>query len=359
MAKTVYEKRIENLRREMAREGLDCVVVPCFESTIPDVYYYTGFLDEGTNILVVTMHDAVLMAWDKEKALSSCMLGCRIVPLGEHRLSSLLGDLGVSRKTIGVDYRAPHYFVEGLEKKLSGATITDASRILERIRSVKDPGEIEEIKRACVQTDGIIKSIIEEGVKNKSEDRIAREILSRMIEKGVEPAFRPIVASGVSSSWIHHQPSTRRIKDNILIDCGVSRNFYCSDVTRSLVLENNREMSRALETLERLHHELETVVRAGSEIGMIAGFARKFLSSAGYEDSGFHRFHALGHGVGLRVHEHPSISEKAEGVLEEGMVITLEPAIYKKGEWGVRIEDTVLVKKNGFERLSRLPLVFS
>jgi Xaa-Pro aminopeptidase len=185
---------------------------------------------------------------------------------------------------------------------------------------------------------------------------MAAEIQYQLAMVGAEkPAFETIVASGCRTAMPHARPTGSQIRRNaiLLIDMGAQADGYTSDMTRMLV------PGRATKRMERLYGyvldaQLAAVeaVRPGATISGVDKAARNALKSQNLDR---YFVHSTGHGLGLEIHETPSVSSAATGVLEEGMVITIEPGVYLEGVGGIRIEDTVVVTRTGHEILTPTP----
>lgn len=221
----------------------------------------------------------------------------------------------------------------------------EAETLLEQLRMLKDDEEIKNIKKACRITDDCFKFLLEYIKVGMTEKQIARKIEEYYKENADGLSFDTIVASGENSSKPHAVPSDRKIQeqDIITIDMGCKINGYCSDMTRTIFVggqtpEQKRIYDLVLENQEKVLNEIcDGAIIKNITKGLVTNF----------EDKGYDLIHALGHGVGLEIHEKPYINARNESTLKEDMVITDEPGIYIPGNFGVRIEDTVLVTKQG------------
>ncbi len=160
------------------------------------------------------------------------------------------------------------------------------------------------------------------------------------MEGSIKPAFDTIVASGVRSSLPHSTVTSNNLEFPVVIDWGAVYNNYCSDTTRTIV--KNEKQSEIFEIVLEAQKEAIKVIKPGIKASYVDKVARKVIEDYGYGDN---FIHSTGHGLGLEVHEKPFISQNDEIKLQEGMVITVEPGIYIKDEFGVRIEDVVFIKK--------------
>ncbi len=231
--------------------------------------------------------------------------------------------------------------------------LVETEKMIEKQREIKDEDEIESIKKACKITDECYEYILNYIKPGMTEKQIAREIDNYYYENAEGTSFETIVASGENSSKPHAVPTERRIqeKDIITIDMGCRINGYCSDMTRTFFVG---------EVPEQIKHVYELVLKNQEQVlqDLKEGANTKQISKMVENDfrlNNYDLIHALGHGVGIDIHEEPVISSRIENVLKENMVVTDEPGIYIAGQFGVRIEDTVLITKGGCETLTKSP----
>jgi len=221
-----------------------------------------------------------------------------------------------------------------------------------QLRAVKSAEEIKAIKRALVlnhEAFRIVKRIARAGVRE-------RDILIKLEDfvrsRGCGFSFDPIIASGPHSSYPHASVTVRKLRKNdvLLVDMGIDWKGYKSDLTRMFFL------GKIPPLVKKVHEDVTAAqglaiqsIRAGVKAADVDQQARKFL-----KNKGLSRFftHSLGHGVGLDIHEAPRVSQRSPDILQEGMVVTVEPAVYLPGKFGIRIEDMVVVTKNGARVLS-------
>ncbi len=230
--------------------------------------------------------------------------------------------------------------------------MVETERIIEKQRSIKDKEEIENIKKACEITDNCFKHLLNYIKKGMTEKQIAYEIEKYFIENGADGvSFEPVVASGVNSSMPHAVPTNKKIEsgDVITLDFGCKYNGYCSDMTRTIFVDYVQDYVKKVYDLV-LKNQLQ--IQKSIKEGMTPKVLQKMVESD-FNINGYTMVHALGHGVGLEIHEIPFINSKNENILRENMVITNEPGIYIPGSFGVRIEDTVLVTKGSCENLTK------
>lgn len=239
-----------------------------------------------------------------------------------------------------------------LKKKF---TLVPTRNRIEVKRMIKRPDEIENIRKAVKLTDACfryITALLKPGV---SESQIAWAIESFIRKHGGSLAFTPIIAFGTHTSQPHYQMSEGRLRksDLLLLDFGARMNGYCADMTRVVFIgKPKQEWKQAYEVvLEAQKHALDALLHGERSGANLDSLAKKTIEKAGFQPYS----HSLGHAVGLDIHEAPRLTIKHDETLKPGMVLSIEPAIYVEGKFGIRIEDLVLIKKDGIEILSHSP----
>lgn len=227
---------------------------------------------------------------------------------------------------------------------------------LNRLRFVKAKTELALIEQAQAIGDLAFSYILDEIKPGITELEIAAKLDYYMKSQGaLENSFDTIVASGVNSAMPHAIPSNKKIEtgDFVTMDFGCIYEGYCSDMTRTVVVGKADKKQREIyELVLRAQRAALNVIKAGMTGMQVDLAARALITEAGY---GPFFGHALGHSVGLFIHEEPRLSPKNHEAIKEGMVETVEPGIYLPGFGGVRIEDMVVVTKNGFRNLTHAP----
>lgn len=225
-------------------------------------------------------------------------------------------------------------------------------KTLSQKRTIKDEEEIKNIQKACDIVSEVFNTVKSKVVPGMTELDIHFEIEKEFAIRHVVQSFKTIVATGPNSANPHHSSGTRKVEENdiILIDMGCVYNGYCSDLTRTFFVGKPKEEYIKIWNIVKLAHDAAlNEVKPGMKASDIDGFARNVIEQAGYGDK---FIHTTGHGVGLDIHEVPSIGENSKDTLSKNMIITVEPGIYLDGQFGVRIEDTVLVTNDSFKTLT-------
>ncbi len=270
-----------------------------------------------------------------------------------------IGDILKSEKikSLGFEDRKVTVFeLQKLKEKYRSVSFVPIGDLIEKIRAVKEPLEIEAIKTAQrIAEKSLFETlkIIKEGI---SEKELADFLVSRMKENGADDEFfKTIVLAGENTSMPHGVPGERKVEkgDFILFDFGAKIENYGSDMTRTVAFgEPTQKMRQVYELVRMSQDEAKKAIKVdviGKEVDRAS---RDFLAENGYKKE---FGHGLGHSLGLEVHEAPSFSQGCEEKIKSGCVITVEPGVYLSGEFGVRIEDMVLVTENGYENLTSFP----
>lgn len=239
---------------------------------------------------------------------------------------------------------------------IKGVEFSGIGDRLNLLRMIKTDEEVECLRRAEKIGDLAFGNVLPKIKAGAQERDIAAELEYQMRLLGADGAsFETIVVSGVKSSMPHGMPNGTKMKrgDFVTMDFGCIYNGYCSDMTRTVVIEKaTDEQLKIYQTVLNAQLAGLETIREGIEGRDADDAARKVISDAGY---GKFFGHSLGHGVGLQIHELPNLSPMSDIILKENMVVTCEPGIYIEGLGGVRIEDMVVVRKNGIDNLTSTP----
>jgi len=346
--------RPQRLAALLAEVDVDLVLV----SNLVNVRYMTGYT--GSNGLAVVGPDTRGFVTDfryLEQAAAEVDPGydrrrdhgtgdlfdtvAEILPPGELRLGFDDSHLSVRRHA---------RLRELLPERVS---LVAAGGLVERLRVVKEPDELERIRTAAQVADAALAEILAQGLIGRTERSVADALEAAMRTRGAQrAAFDPIVAAGRRGSLPHARPEDVPIAAGqlVTIDWGAEVDGYCSDCTRTVAA--GEPTSRAREVYELVLGAQRAgvkAVRAGAGGREVDAAARRVIEAAGH---GEHFGHGLGHGVGLEIHEAPRLSTRSSDTLQKSSSITIEPGVYIPGELGVRIEDLVVVTIDGGEILT-------
>jgi len=237
-----------------------------------------------------------------------------------------------------------------------GVELIAAGGLVERLRAVKDPHEIQRIRAATAIADDAFEELLGQGLVGRSERELALELERAMVARGAgRPSFETIVASGAHGARPHAQPRDVVLGRGqlVVIDWGAQVDGYCSDCTRTVATgEPGEEAWRVYGLVLEAQLAGVGAIAAGADGRAVDAAARDVIEAGG---EGEHFGHGLGHGVGLEVHEAPRLSQRSEDQLQAGNAVTVEPGVYVPERFGVRIEDLVIVTEGGCEVLTSLP----
>ncbi len=346
--------RASRLAEKLPEIGADLIVV----TSLVNVRYLTGFT--GSNGLVLVGPDTRAFVTDFryleqsaaevdgafERTIAQELLDTipDLLPPGELRLA--FEDAQMSVRTHG---RLRELAPERVELLAGGD-------VVESLRAVKDAGEIQRIGEASKVADAALRQIMEQGLAGRTEVSVAVALERAMADLGAKrPSFGSIVAAGPHGALPHAQPRDVPIGPNelVVIDWGAELDGYCSDCTRTLATGDLPDAT--LETYDLVRQAQLAgldAVTAGAGGREVDGAARDVISNAGHAE---HFGHGLGHGVGMEIHEAPRLSQRSDSVLAAGNVVTVEPGVYLPGQFGVRIEDLVVVTDTAYTILTSVP----
>jgi len=357
------DSRAEKLAEGVAELELDAIVVgdlvnPGDSSREPmaDVYWLTGFTGSSGVALVgreirAFVTDFRYSEQSREQVPSSFEIVDATAKMVPQIAGMLKGRIGIdeSKTSVAVQKKLAEEAGEGVE-------LVAAEGLLEGLRRVKDESEIEAIAEASRLTDETYAFIEEQGLAGRTEREVALAAEAHMRELGAQdPSFSSIVAAGPNGARPHAVPGDREIGrgEYVVVDMGAIVDGYCSDGTRTLVDgEPEPSQREAYELVLKAQLAALDAIRPGANGKEVDAIARAIIEEGGH---GEHFGHGLGHGVGIEVHEAPNLSKRSEDDLLAGDVVTVEPGIYLPGEFGVRIEDLVVVTEDGHRNLSSRP----
>ncbi len=316
-----------------------------------DLFYFCGF-SPSAGTLFISPQKTVLFVDSRYIAAAKQKQTIEVV-LKEQFRDFLLGE-----KITSIAFDSAKTSVESWQQKtkeFTGIKWINVPFLTKTLRVIKDEDEQKKMRNAADLSKKAFRCAIEELKEGVSELEIAWIYEKYCREHGAEKlSFTPIVAFGENSAFPHHRASKRKLKNNevVLIDVGCVLDFYSSDMTRTLIGPHADPKIQELgEVVERAQNAALKLCRPGIKAKELDIIVREEMRKADVESL---FTHSLGHGIGLETHEYPLISSKrgdAETILEEGMMVTIEPGLYLPGIGGVRREDTVLLTKNGIENL--------
>lgn len=355
-------KRLTRVRHLLAELGVEAILV----SHPANRHYLSGFPDEDhapdetSGVLLVSAGEAKLfvsptnLPW----ALASSGPGVEVIgwerpwqaSLGKHLQEQGYRRVAFEdRALIVADYTS-------IKDAAPGVELVPAGTAVHRLREVKDAEEIARIRRAASLTDQALQQVLAQLQPGTTEKELVWMLESTMRELGADgPAFSTGVGAGPHGARPHHSATDRPIAegDPVVIDMGAKVDGYCADLTRTIVLGEPTPLFRERYNLVLSAQQAAIdAIRPGISGKDADAAARSVIEAAG---AGEEFFHGLGHGVGLLIHEAPSLGQASEDVLQPGHIVTVEPGVYFDGWGGIRIEDLAVVTESGVEILSNSP----
>lgn len=368
MASSPCMERLARFRSLMEQEGLDAFLVAVPENR----RYLSGYraedllLTESSGYLLVSRSSQFLLTdfrYQESAREEAPDFDCVVYTVGFGQvLPELFSSLKVNRVGFEKDFLTYQRFLEmgeALRSARPSAELLPCEDLVQKLRIIKDAEEIRRIKASLALTERVLAMVWENLRPGRKEREVAWEIERSIREGGGDGvSFPPIVASGPNAALPHAEPGDRviGIGESVILDMGSRLDGYCSDMTRTWVAGDPdpriREIYRIVREAQLAAQE---AIRAGRESVEVDGVARGIIADAGYGD----QFgHGLGHGVGLAVHEKPGLRRQGPTLLEEGMVVTIEPGIYLPGVGGVRLENMVRITTTGCEVLNGAHLFY-
>lgn len=345
-----HAERRDRLRDRLDEAGVDALYI----TNLINVRWLTGFTGSSAYLLVTSDPDVDLFVTDGRYDGQSedevpdierrIQRGTPVGPVVERAVEAGLSAIGFEADTVswstGEELRERAH-----EQELDARALTQQ---VEHLRAVKDDHELAALRAASRITSVLLDDLLETLRPGCTEREIALHLERTMIELGAEErAFESIVASGPNSAVPHHRPSDRVLErgDLVKLDFGARYAGYHADMTRTVALGDPEPELRRIHDLVRGSQEAGVATAtAGTATGQVDAACRDLLAEAGYGD----RFvHGTGHGVGLEIHERPTVMRGSGDTLVPDMTVTVEPGIYLPGRGGVRIEDTVAIRADG------------
>jgi Xaa-Pro aminopeptidase len=355
-----HVRRRAALRSLLRERDLDALLVV----DLRNVRYLTGFTGSNAAVLVHAGDEP-----GDEKRTVFCTDGryltqsAQQVPDLERIIERPCPPALVARAAAGTAYRRTGYEshwvtvdeFDTLTDAAGGVELVRGPGMVEALRMVKDDTEIEALRMACAAADRALADLVEHGglAAGRAEREIARDLESRMLDHGAAgPSFETIVAAGAHSAVPHHRPTDSVVHagDLVKLDFGALVDGYHSDMTRTFVVGPPADWQRELYDLVATAQAAgRAALRADAKVRDVDAAAREVVERAG---RGEEFLHGLGHGVGLEIHEAPTLATTGAGRLSAGMAVTVEPGVYLSGRGGVRIEDTLVVRDGDPELLT-------
>ena len=341
--------RIKWLRNQLVPLKLDGIIV----SNPVNVRYLTGLSEEGILILAPKENIFVTDSRYIESVNHKLTLDDEIIAYDSKNLSKYDYE-AIFMLDENVGFEEKYVTYEKYKKYLQTyqVNLVETEGLIENQRIVKDEDEFECIKKACEITDNAFEYIIRNIKQGMTEKEVAFEIEKFMITNGADGlAFESIVAFGENTSMPHAVPTDRVVQEGDIIqfDIGAKYKGYCSDLSRVVFVEEiKEEYKEVYDFVLEEQKRLSQMLKDGANIKTVIKDRE-----TEYKLKNYQIMHAFGHGVGLDIHELPILRSNQDSILKENSIIAIEPGVYFEGKFGIRIEDTFKVTKNGSENITK------
>lgn len=348
--------RLQRLTDSLDGLELDAMLV----TDETNVRYLSGFTGDSSFLLVTPQGTSILSDGRYTAQIAEQCAGIETQIRSSTQLlrdvvKELLSSSGATKVGIEADKLTLAEF-QFLEAGCDGIEFVSTKAVVEKLRMIKDEAEVLLTRRAVEIAERVFTELVPTLTSEHTEKQVAHEIEHRMRLLGAEGcSFAPIVAAGPGGALPHYQPQNLPLAKHrsLLIDWGAKYEGYASDLTRTLHQQNVSDaFKRAYEGVLEAQLAAIELIRPGVSAREVDAAARVALERHGILDA---FKHGLGHGTGLQIHESPRMSPISDEILASGMIITVEPGVYYDGDFGIRIEDDILVTDSGHEVLSTLP----
>ncbi len=351
--------RVDRAREHAAAAGLAGLVA----TPGADLVYLTGYapmpLERLTALVLTAGRDPVLVVPELERPGAVASPAGEVLEIvgwrdGEDPYA-LVADLLPGEGAVALSDQTWASHVLRLQRVRPALTFRTVGEALPLLRAVKDPEELEALRRAAHAADAAFADVLGVRFAGRRELDVAAEIAEALRAHGHATVEFTIVGSGPNGASPHHEAGERVIEpgDAVVLDFGGRLAGYCSDITRTVVVgEPGSELARVHEVVRAAQQAGVEAVAPGAPCEAVDAAARAVIEEAGYGPAFVHR---TGHGIGLDVHEPPDIVAGNPTPLAPGMTFSVEPGVYLAGRFGVRIEDIVAVTPGGVERLNEAP----
>jgi len=350
---------MNRLRLSFSKIGVDSFLV----SHLPNIQYLCGFTGSAGLLLVGDSQAKLFTDSRYTFQARQEVFGARVHIAKQGLLRAVGQELKGGRRRHAVAYATGHMTVaqkQAIDGVVHGRVRWAADdNAVEKLRAVKDPDEIARMRAAAELISDVFRKTLPMIHAGTSELDLAAEVeygIKKMGGSG--PSFETIVASGPRSAWAHARPTSKPLgkSELVVLDQGAILQNYCSDMTRTVFVGRApSRVRRMYQAVLQAQEAAKQAIRPGARAGDVDRAARQTLKKFGLDR---YFTHSTGHGLGIEVHEMPRLGKGEETLLQEGMVVTVEPGVYLEGVGGIRIEDDVVVTAQGAADLTTAPRDF-
>ncbi len=336
--------KIKEMQKELRKKKIDFALFLNieFDAVEPNIFYFSGY--SGSGALVIPKNKKpflVVHEMEYEKAKKT-KIKAFVRKKGKRITETILGILKKKNiRKIAIDKSFVTLNVhKAIKKTFKKAKTTDISGFCLKLREIKTKEEIKRIKEACRISDSILRKFFSNLKKFRTETEAKTFLENETKKNRCSMAFTPIVASGKNSSMPHSDENRKMSKGFCVVDFGITYKGYCSDTTRTFYIGKiNKKEKEIYNFLLNVQKEVIKKIKLGVRGGYLHSEALRMLNK--YKNN---FTHGLGHGIGVKVHELPNLTELSKDKIQKNMVFTVEPGIYFENKFGIRIEDTVLME---------------
>ncbi|MEM4267220.1 MAG: Xaa-Pro peptidase family protein [Candidatus Woesearchaeota archaeon] len=335
------QTKLRRFQAGLRKSGIDFAIISSWSRLDINQLYFLGSNIKHTFLLIPKKGNSIFVVPRFEAERAKREVRAKVLVISKNPLKQIKKIAGrFKAKKIGLNLSFVSVSEYRQIKKILKRKIFDISTLLVQTRMIKDSDEIKTLRHACGLTDKIMHRVITNFSTFKTEQEVADFIARQAMAYGCHLSFDTIVASGGAGSMPHYKPGGRLRKGFCVIDFGIKYKGYCTDITRTLYLGNpKKEEIMLYNLLLDAQKNAINMIEPGMKCSVPYFFVKKSL---GKYNKNF--THALGHGIGVQIHELPNLSKNSKEKFTEGMVFTVEPGLYFKGNCGMRIEDDVFIQ---------------
>ncbi len=344
----MLKEKIQNLQKILREQKIDGLVIGNFGHQIHDDILYYLLLEHLELEMMYMPSKGKPTLWGisfEVPELAAKRPELMVKPFDKPVDVLLTAKLKNKKKIAVRESALPYQIYKSLQKikQLKFVNLKNEDHVM----AIKLPEEIELLAKAAELTNILFNGLIDNWSSFKTEADAAQFLLTNMAVLGIEPSFTPIVASGKNAANPHHNFENKKIQKGFcVIDMGVRYKGYCSDMTRTIYVGNpNAAEKKLYQKILTIQEQTISLIKPGLPIKKLDEFCRRELGAKLNKEF----IHSLGHGLGTQVHELPRVSANVDTKLEPGMCITIEPGIYRRNAYGIRIEDDIVVTKNSYD----------
>ena len=351
MSEQIFTQRQDNLKNKLAEMGVDGILL----TNLTSIRYLCGFNGSAASCLITTDGSYFISDGRYDVQSKNQVKGLeRFIDFGTHL--SIIEKNNLIQNGLKLGFEGDHTSVsqfKAMQDVFSNVNWESTSMLMENLQAIKDQSELDAIRTAVEITDVIYEEIIPMLKVGTTEKDVAIQLVTRYRQESDGEAYSTIVAGGPNSALPHAVPGDRPFEkgDFIVIDAAAKFSGYHADMTRTPVVgeatDKHREIYNIVKDAQQAGCD---AVKAGMTCKKVDNVTRDYITEKGY---GEYFNHGTGHGLGLEIHTEPRLSHLSKSILEVNNVITIEPGIYLAGWGGVRIEDDVIINKDGCEVLNK------